>query len=474
MASKGDDLLAAYDAGHLSARYWASMLLIVLQSMFDFFDFFIVGYVVAVLAPDWHLTYAQSSSMLVGAGLGAIIGSLALGKLADRVGRKPVLVASNLIVAAGATGIALMPAESWVLFSLLRILVGFGLGAAAATQATLTVEMTPTRYRTLISSLMVAPASLGIMLAAALASTLLPLIGWRGLAGIGALPALLGLAMIPIMPESPRWLMSQGRFAEARHAAARQLGVDLETLPVPAVRTALPRPAAMRELLLHPKAFWLIVFTWLGISTTTYGYQLWGPTILSGALKMPVSDVAGYFTVVGISGLIGRFVFSLLPLWMGRRRAGQVMGFGAAIFILCAGLFHANFYGAVPAFIFWLTFAAVFVNGGFSNMAPYAPETYPVRLAASAAGFSQAVNGVGKMLGPLALGLIAGSGNLITPQSTDASVIPGFTFLAACCVMAGLAYTFLPIETNGKSLALTEEPPAKNLSERSYRRELKA
>jgi putative MFS transporter len=319
--------------------------------------------------------------------------------------------------------------------------------------------MTPTRHRTFIASAMVAPASLGILLASGLASTLLPAIGWRGLSAVGMLPALFALLTIPIMPESPRWLMSQGRFAEARRAAAQQLGVAESTLPMPDTRIPFikPKPVALRELLHYPKAFWLIFFTWLGMSTTTYGYQLWGPTILSGAIHMPVAQVAGYFFVVGISGLIGRFIFSALPLWFGRRRAGQVMGVGAAIFILCAGLFHTDFYGPIPAFIFWLTLAAVFVNGGYSNMGPYAPETYPVRLAASAAGLSQGVNGIGKMLGPLLLGIIAGGGNIITPKATDAAIIPGFICLSLCCVMAALAYTFLPIETNGKPMVVNDD-----------------
>lgn len=304
-----------------------------------------------------------------------------------------------------------------------------------------------------------APASLGIILAAALASTLLPAIGWRGLTAIGTFPAPLAVLMVPVMPESPRWLMSQGRFADARRAAARQLGVADASLPSPAARLHLkPKQAKLRELFAYPKSFWLIVLTWLGISATTYGYQLWAPTILSAAAHIPVHAVAGYFTVVGVSGLIGRFIFSALPLWIGRRRSGQIMGLGAAIFILGAGLFHADFYGGVPAFIVWLTAAAIFVNGGFSNMGPYAPETFPVRLGGSAAGLSQGVNGIGKMLGPLALGVIAGGGNLVTPKATNAAVVPGFAFLSACCVMATLAYTFLPIETRGRPLALTDDP----------------
>jgi putative MFS transporter len=173
-------------------------------------------------------------------------------------------------------------------------------------------------------------------------------------------------------------------------------------------------------------------------------------------LSIPVKSVAGYFIIVGITGTIGRFVFSALPLLIGRRHAGEVMGWGAAILMLFAGIYHGAFIAGVPAFIVWLAAAAVFVNGGFSNMSPYACESYPVRLAARAAGLAQAANGVGKILGPLCLGVIAGSGNVVNPSATEQATLPAFMFLSACALVAGLAYRFLPIETHGRTLALKE------------------
>jgi putative MFS transporter len=455
--STNGDFLGVYDRAKLTPRYWATISLLVLHEMFDYYDFFIVGYLVAVLAPVWHLTYGQSGAILLAAGFGAIIGSLLFGKLADVIGRKPLLICCGFLVALSAGGIALIPKESWILFSLLRVVVGFGLGGAVAAQNALVVEFTPTRYRTFLSSIMIAPVSLGILIAAVISSQLLPIIGWRGLAAIGAFPALVATALIFVMPESVRWLLSRDRFADARNAAALQLGVLPESLPMPTGKKQPAPPVPLRELLQNRRAFWLIVITWLGMCTTTYGYQLWAPTILAMVLKMPVKSVAGYFIIVAISGTIGRFVFSTLPLFVGRRHSGEVMGWGAAVFILLAGIYHNEYIAGFPAFIVWLTVAAIFVNGGFSNMSPYAAESYPVRLAARASGLAQAVNGVGKMLGPACLGLIAGTNNLINPQATERAVLPAFIFLAGCSLMAGLAYTLLPIETHGRQLTLKGE-----------------
>ncbi len=452
-----DELLTALDTAPLTPRYWMSIALLVLHEMFDYFDFFVVGYLVAILAPQWHLTYGQSTMMLLGAGVGAIFGALILGKLADIVGRKPVVVGGAILIAISAGSIAFIPNDSWILFALLRIVVGAGLGGAISAQTALIVELTPTRLRTFIGSVTVAPVSLGILLAALLSSQLLALIGWRGLAAIGFFPVLIGILLIFILPESPRWLLSRGRFDDARKAAALQMGVSADKLPLPARRREAPRPAPLSALLSNPRAFWLIVLTWLGMSATTYGYQLWGPTILAMTLNIPVKDVAIYFTAVGVAGFAGRFLFSALPLWLGRRHSGEVMGWGAAIFILAAGLLHRDMISGFSAFIVFLTAAAIFVNGGFANMAPFAAESYPVELAGRAVGLAQAVNGVGKIIGPLVLGLIAGVGNVVEPKATESAVVPAFIFLSCCSLMAALAYRCLPIETHGKRLVLNDQ-----------------
>ena len=84
MADQGEDLVTLYDGAPLNARYWISVALSVTTSIFDYFDLLLVGFLVAVLAPQWHLTFGQTSVMLLSAGVGAIVGSLLWGALADR------------------------------------------------------------------------------------------------------------------------------------------------------------------------------------------------------------------------------------------------------------------------------------------------------------------------------------------------------------------------------------------------------
>ena len=458
MATQGD-LLAFFDRAPLNRRYWASMGLVVATGIFDFFDFFLVGFLVAVLGKEWHLTYGQSSIMLLSAGVGAIAGSLAWGMLADIWGRKWLLVGGILLCAGGAGSIAFVPDGAWMMFSALRFVVGFGVGSAAAVGVPMIVEYTPTRYRTVITGATVIPVSLGIFAASLTAAWLLPIIGWRGLAMLGFAPVVPAVLTAFIMPESVRWLLARGHLQKARETLARIYAVPIDSLPLPATPAPPPRTSFL-EVLAEPRRLWLTIIVWFGASTANYGVFLWGPTIVAILLGIAPKDAAHLFIYVSLAGMLGRVIFALLPQRLGRRRCGEIMGYGIALTLAAAGLFHDSYYDGMPLFVLLIVAGALFFDGGFANIAPYSAEIFPVRLSARGVGLAQAANGVGKIAGPMCLALIAGTGNLITPQATAAAVTPAFLFLAGCGLALGLACAFLGFETHGRPLSLTEAPAA--------------
>src|ERR1700728_2148995 len=122
---KSEELLALFDTARLDRRYWTTFGLLASGTVLDYFDFFIVGYLIAQLGPAWHLTYGQSSTILLAAGIGAIAGALVWGPLSHQLGRKRQLVFGYLICAVGAGGISLIPDGDWVMFAALRFIVGF-------------------------------------------------------------------------------------------------------------------------------------------------------------------------------------------------------------------------------------------------------------------------------------------------------------------------------------------------------------
>jgi putative MFS transporter len=452
--AKGDaqDWISGIEKSNLTPRYYLTIALLVLQEMFEFYDFFLVGYLVSVLAPGWHLTYGQSAVMLLSSGVGAIAGSLAGGLLADRVGRKKMIWGGGLIFSLGAAGCAVIPDGAWILFSILRFVVGFGSIAAVSAQNPLVVEMTPTRYRTFVSSMMVAPVALGTMFAAMISASLLPVIGWRGVAATGAMPIVTSLLFAWIAPESVRWLLSRGRNADARREAAKLLGVPQASITLPNAIAPIRKPGSLSELFQDQKRFWWVVVIWTGISTGTYGVILWGPTILSQLLKITAHEAAHYFVYASIASFLGRVLFSVLPLYIGRRSSALFGTFISVLVMLAIFAFYREFIAGWSVFALLVIFGAAFYSGSFANMSPYVVEVFPVSLGARAFGLAQAANGVGKILGPVCLALIAGSNDVVSPKATADAIAPAFLFLAACEFAALIAIFAYRREPHGKPM----------------------
>ena len=144
----------------------------------------------------------------------------------------------------------------------------------------------------------------------------------------------------------------------------------------------------------------------------------------------------------------------------GRRWLGAVWGFGGVAALAAAGYYSNVLVGGLPAMVILLCASTFFIEGGFANFAPYTIERYGLRLGARSSGLGQAANGVGKIVGPLSLALIAGTSNVVSPQATSDAVLPAYLFLAFCMLLVGLSFVFLAVETHGKPMGVGDEEPA--------------
>lgn len=450
-----DELLSRFDSAPLNARYWTSFIVMSGVLVLDFFDFFLIAFVMSVIGPEWKLTYGQGAIILYGAGVGAIVGALTSGSLGDMFGRKMQTVLGTLICGVCAGSIGLLPDGAWIGLAVLRFLVGFGLAAGVTPALTIVVEQTPTRFRTGLTSLFVVFASAGTLLASFTSAILLHAFGWRGVAMTGFVAIAVGLLVWALVPESVRWLTAKGRFAEAQAGVAKQLGVPLSSVPLPTIRPVAPPRASLTELFsVNPRLFCQTLLIWGGSASAVYGYYLWGPTIIALALQVEPAQAAKYFVYVSGSGVIGKILVSLIASRMGRRSLGVVFGLVAGVLLVLAGYYNAALIGGFPVFIILIAAAAFFAEGGFSNLAPYTVEQYGVNLGSRSSGLGQAANGVGKILGPLALALLAGSDNIIAPKATAAAIFPAFVFLGGTMLAVALAFLFLGVETHGRALSL--------------------
>src|SRR5476651_1262293 len=160
----------------LTANQWKIFAAATVGDMLDFFDFYLIGFVLAFIIGGWQLTYGQSGAILLSSGIGAPLGSLFWGWMADKIGRRQVMILTvlNFSIATGA--MALTPENGWLYLSFCRFFVGMG-----------TTSLLPA----------------GTLLGAMAGAFLEPTVGWRGLFVVGLLPAALTLLIRAWVPESP-------------------------------------------------------------------------------------------------------------------------------------------------------------------------------------------------------------------------------------------------------------------------------
>ncbi len=168
--------------------------------------------------------------LVAGTSVGAAVGALAAGPLTDRFGRKSLLIADAAIYALG----SLLAAVSWhaAVLIVARTLIGLAIGADSAIATAYIAEYAPRNKRGSLSLLQQWMITVGILASYLVALVILKVapgsagtVDWRLIFGLGALPALVGLAFRTRMPESPRWLLHNGRFDKAREALG-SLGIE--------------------------------------------------------------------------------------------------------------------------------------------------------------------------------------------------------------------------------------------------------
>jgi putative MFS transporter len=451
----------------LTLNQWRIILTANLGDMLDFFDFFLIGYVLAFILKEWNITYGQSAVIFVSAGLGAVPGAFFWGWMGDRIGRRTVFILTALNVAL-ATGImyftpgqdALIP--GWIFLAFFRFFVGFGNAGMIAVDIPLVQEFVPSSKRGWVSGLTTVLLPAGNVLGALSGAFLAPLIGWRGLFLVGLTPALLVLMIRYWVPESPRYLMRMGRYEEARKSLAWALQCDPNEIELP---KTLPEEekTRWRELFRYPRS--MAAACTIALSQTGgVGLLMWITVLFVMVLKITPAEASYLMIWVGLLGIVGRLVASWMSDAFGRRYSGFVIGMGGAICMALAGYWYDLYIGTLSVFFLLIMAQRFFGDASYAIIGPYIAEVWPSRLRASGMGFSYGIGNLGKIIGPLGLALIVGSSDYVSPKVVPAALFPAFLFLAFWYGQAAIMFLVLGFETKGRSIeeinrALDSPPP---------------
>src|SRR5579863_9653103 len=152
----------------LTINQWKIAGAATLGDMLDFFDFFLIGFVLAFVVKDWGLTFGQSGAILLASGVSAPFGSLFYGWLADKVGRRTSLILAILNVSLATGAMALTPSGGWMYLVACRFVVGFGVTGLYSVDITLMQEFSPAHKRGWFTGITTTMLPAGSLLAALL------------------------------------------------------------------------------------------------------------------------------------------------------------------------------------------------------------------------------------------------------------------------------------------------------------------
>ncbi|SAL48466.1 MFS transporter [Caballeronia humi] len=392
------DVQGFINAHRLSAMQVVTLLLCFLIVAVDGFDTAAIGFIAPAIRAEWGLTPAHLAPVF-GAGLaGLMAGAFLFGPLADRFGRRTILMVCALFF--GLASLASAYSNSVEMLVVLRFLTGLGLGGAMPNSVTLSSEYAPEKHRSVLVTTMFCGFTLGSALGGVAAAHVVADFGWRAVLVIGGvLPLLLVPVLAWCLPESARFLVMKGKKPEQVRRTLQRIAPSMDltnarfTVPEKA-QTGFPvkhlfDPELRRGTLL----LWLAFFMSLLV---IYLLSSWLPTLISstGMTLKKASLVTAMFQVGGTAGAIA------LGQLMDRFNPQRVLGLTyalAAVFTALIGSSTGN-----TAVLIVAVFGAGFcVSGAQVGANALAAGFYPTASRATGVSWASGIGRIGSVLGSM-------------------------------------------------------------------------
>ncbi len=409
----------------------------------DAMEVLLISFALPAIIKEWSLAPGQAGLLGTAIFLGMLAGAWFWGTLSDYVGRKIGFQLTVLIDSVFGFLSALSPSYAWLLA--FRTLTGFGVGGTLPVDYSIFAEYLPRQKRGRYLVYLESFWAVGTIVAAGLAWLVVPRLGWRALLALSAVPGLIVFFIRRYVPESPRYLLINGRQDEMRAVltqVARENGVA-----VPDFNIAVPRPSpgvTVAALWRQPylRRTLMLWITWFAISLGYYGTFIWLPQIFvsrgftflrtyQNTFLMALAQLPGYFSAA-----------YLVERW-GRRPT-------LALYLVLSGLFTYLFavVTGLSSILATAILMSFFCLGAWGALYAYTPELYPTQTRSTGMGWASGMTRIAGALAP-----ILGAG-LLTTNFTG-----GLTLYAVAFILGGATVFVLGQETRGKPLRDTLETP---------------
>ena len=405
----GIDLDALIDEVPLS-RFQARVIgLCALVSVLEGYDIQALSYAAPVLSASLAIDPAALGSVFGLFVVGCVLGSVLFGALADRFGRRVIVIGGTVVFGLGS--VATMFADTVGALLVVRFLTGLGVGAVAPNVVALTSEYTPRRLRSTAGMAMLAGLPAGSVIGGLLAATLMPAWGWQSVFLLGGVvPLIAAVGLVFCLPESPRFLVVRRGGGERVHRIVRRIAPDLRIDGDIAYTVGEETPSGLSVLaLLAPGRRRVTLLLWAAIFMNLlvlFFLGSWLPLLFVSA-GLPVSTAIFASTLLAAGGVVGALVLGRLMDRSGRPALVLAAAVATAIASVLAlpGLLPA----VVPTFLvaFLLGIGTVGAQTGVVNLAGSA---YPTAIRATGVGWAYGVGRVGSIIGPVLGGLLIAAG----------------------------------------------------------------
>jgi AAHS family 4-hydroxybenzoate transporter-like MFS transporter len=375
----------------------------------DGFDAQVMGFVAPALSAELHIPRVALGTVISSGTFGMLIGALVFGPLADRIGRKPVLVTCALTFAVGSLLTA--TAVSVAQLTAFRVFTGIGMGGAMPNAIALTSEYMPERSRNAAVMTMFCGFSFGSACAGWVAAAVISRFGWQSVFLVGGtIPILLAIISIAVLPESIRFLVLKGgqqkRIAEYLSRIAP--GTPIPGELVAGEDTHQAGSFSVGQLFAHGRArVTLLLWTMFFMNLLNLWFlNNWLPTIMHDA-GMRIETASLVTSLFQIGGLVGSL--ALAGIW-GRRLSFGMLALiylSAAVFILFIGEAGVS----IPLLVVAVFASGMSVVGGQTASNALAADFYPTAIRATGVGWALGIGRVGSILGPILGGVLLSYGD---------------------------------------------------------------
>jgi len=404
-AALGIDIRELIRSGPIGAFQFAALAVCVGLNMLDGFDVLVMSFAASGVSAEWSLS-GRELGLLLSAGLvGMAAGALFLAPLADRWGRRTIILASVCVVSLGMLASGFSP--SFLALAALRVLSGIGIGGVLACAPVLIAEYASDRWRNTATCLNTAGYSLGATAGGAVAAVLIAHYGWRSAFQFGALMSLL---MVPVvywgLPESVDFLITRqpaNALPRLNALLIRMNRAVVFVLPQSASADGPPRGIAMRRLFAASLArstscLWIAFFFMMS------GYYFvfsWTPRLLSTS-GMTAQQGITSGVLLSLGGIFGTVLFAFIARLIDIRR------------LTCAALLATSVL--MPFFAYTshnLALALVtgvllggLANGAMAGFYALTPPLYPPEIRSTGMGWAIGIGRFGAILAPIAAGAL--------------------------------------------------------------------